>query len=550
MRRWNGWGDEAITYPLAAAAREHLAARVGAGLALADADQRAVLAGMPASRLAPHPALTTDALDRLLHARGQSLPDWIALRSGRGLVFPDGVAYPASAEEVRALLRLAQQWGAHVIPYGGGTSVTGHINPRPGPAPVLTLDLSRLRNLTALDEVSGLAEFEAGVRGPDLEAQLRARSLTLGHFPQSFDYSTLGGWVATRSSGQQSYHYGRIEALFAGGRLETPRGPLVLPALPASAAGPDLRQAVLGSEGRLGVLTHAVVRVRPLPQTESFAAVFFHDWESGAAALRQMAQERVAVSMLRLSDAAETETTLALSGRDRLVAWADRGLRAAGYGPARCLLLYGVTGGRRQAAAAERQALEIARAHRGLAAGRAVGKLWAKTRFRTPYLRNTLWELGYALDTVETALPWSRVAALADQLLTKLRGGLAAVGERVLAFAHLSHVYPDGASLYVTYVYRRAPDPDETVERWRMLKALASQAIVAHGGTISHQHGVGADHAPYLIHEKGPLGLDMLAALSRSLDPDGLLNPGVLLPESCAAECPVEENRHVGAGVA
>ena len=550
MRRWNGWGDDTVDYPLTEAARRHLAGQVGEGLSLPDAERAAVLASIPATRLPMHSLITTAPADRLLHARGQSLPDWIALRSGRLRVFPDGVAYPASSGQVRAVLSLARQVGARVIPYGGGTSVVGHINPMAGDAPVLTLNLSYLRRLTGVDDTSRLASFEAGVRGPDLESQLRSQGYTLGHYPQSFEHSTLGGWIATRSSGQQSCHYGRIEALFAGGWLETPRGSLELPAHPASAAGPDLRHLVLGSEGRLGIITQATVRVRSLPEAETFQAVFFHDWDTGLAAVRQMAQARVPVSMLRLSDAAETETTLALAGRERLIAWADRGLRLAGFGPERCLLLFGVTGDQWQIGPIRQQVQEIAHAHQGLAVGAAAGEMWRKTRFRTPYLRNTLWELGYALDTVETAVSWSRVPVTAQRLLAAVRGGLALWDERVLAFAHLSHLYPDGASLYLTYVYRRSADPDETLDRWRALKTALSDVIVGQGGTISHQHGVGMDHAPYLIHEKGPLGLDVLKALSRTLDPDGLLNPGKLLPGPSADGRAPHEKPHVDAWVA
>ncbi len=536
MRRWNGWGASEEVYPVPGSAARFLAGQVGEGLQPPDATLAEVEASVPPSRLPPHDLIQCDSMSRLLHARGQSLPDWIALRSGRVGAFPDGVAYPQSSAEVRTLLDFGRQAGTHLIPYGGGTSVVGHINPIQGSAPVLTMDLSRLNRLLTLDETSRLATFEAGVRGPDLEAQLRERGYTLGHYPQSFEYSTLGGWIATRSSGQQSYHYGRIEALFAGGTLETLRGALVLPSLPASAAGPDLRHLVLGSEGRLGVLTQATVRIRPLAEVERFEGVFFHDWQAGADAVRQIAQEHVAVSMLRLSDAQETETTLTLSGRDRLVAWADRGLRLAGYGPQRCLLVFGVTGERRATGQARDRALDIARAHRGLPAGAAIGEIWRKSRFRTPYLRNTLWEMGYAVDTVETAVPWAAVLPTAQAVEGALRDGLAECGERVWVFGHLSHMYPDGAAIYVTYLYRRAADPDETLRRWQVLKAAASRAITAHGGTISHQHGVGVDHAPYLLAEKGALGLDLLAAARQALDPDGLLNPGKLIPSSDAQQ--------------
>jgi alkyldihydroxyacetonephosphate synthase len=529
MKRWNGWGDDATHYPLPDSTARYLAGIVGEGPSLGDASLASVLASVPASRLPAHALITVEAGERLRHARGQSLPDWIALRSGRIEAYPDGVAYPASEDEVCALLRFARETGARVIPYGGGTSVVGHVNPLPGDVPTLTIDLSRLNRLVQLDETSRLAAFEAGVCGPELEAQLRQRGYTLGHFPQSFEYSTLGGWIATRSSGQQSYHYGRIEDLFAGGRVETLRGPLVLPPLPASAAGPDLRQMILGSEGRLGLITQATVRVRPLPESESFHAVFFRNWEAGVEAVRAMAQAGIAVSMLRLSDALETETTLRLSGRDRLLKWANRGLRLAGYGPERCLLLFGLTTYRGQTSFAQGEVMDIARAHGGLGVGAAIGSQWRKSRFRAPYLRNTLWERGYAVDTLETAAPWSAAIPMAGSLTAAIREGLSDLGERVLAFAHISHMYADGASLYVTYLFRRAADPDETLHRWRALKSLASQLIVEHGGTISHQHGVGVDHAPYLAAEKGAVGIEMIEAVRRALDPDGLLNPGKLL---------------------
>jgi alkyldihydroxyacetonephosphate synthase len=308
MKRWNGWGEEHTDYPLPPSAGHYLARKVGEGLVLADATLAQVVAEVPASRLAPHALITAEAADRVRHARGQSLPDWIAMRSGRFGLFPDGLAYPVSEAQVSELIRYAHATGVRLIPYGGGSSVVGHITPLPGDTPVLTLDLTRMNRLVELNETSLLATFEAGIYGPDIEAQLGARGYTLGHFPQSFELSTLGGWIASRSSGQQSYYYGRIEALFAGGWVETPNGQLYLPPVPASAAGPDLKQIVLGSEGRLGVITRAVVRIRRQPETESFHGAFFRDWTSAVEAMREMAQAHVPASMLRVSDAQETET--------------------------------------------------------------------------------------------------------------------------------------------------------------------------------------------------------------------------------------------------
>jgi alkyldihydroxyacetonephosphate synthase len=528
MKRWNGWGNEATTYPLPDSAARYLTDLVGEGPQLEDASLSDVLASIGTSRLPAHPLISTSNEERLRHARGQSLADWIALRSGQIGASPDGVAYPASDEEVRALLEYAKKAGMKVIPFGGGTSVVGHINPISGDAPVLTMDLSRLNRLLALDETSHLATFEAGVAGPEIEKQLNGRGYTLGHFPQSFELSTLGGWIVTRSSGQQSYHYGRIENLFAGGHVETPLGEMDFPVHPASAAGPDLKQMILGSEGRLGVVTKATLRVRCLPEAEAFYGVFFRNWEQGAAAVREIAQAGIGVSMLRLSNAMETTTTLALAGKDDLVKWAERGLRAGGFDSERLLLVFGVTGTRRQAVQARLEALEIIRAHGGLMTGSMIGKMWKKSRFYSPYLRNTLWEAGYALDTLETAVPWANVMATALETQDAIREGLAGIGERVLVFAHLSHVYNDGASIYTTYLYRRA-SPDETLRRWQALKGAASRVILAYGGTISHQHGVGLDHAPYLAAEKGPLGMQTLETVSKLLDPDGMMNPGKLL---------------------
>ncbi len=530
MRRWNGWGDTSVDYPLPAAAEGYLATRVGPAQRLPDASFETTLAGVPRSRLPAHDLISLDPAERLLHARGQSLPDWIALRAGRAGPFPDGVAQPATAAEVRALLTYAARQGVRVIPYGGGTSVVGHINPIAGPQPVLTIDMGRLNRLVGLDETSRLATFEAGITGPAIERALGDRGVTLGHYPQSFECSTLGGWVATRSSGQQSYFYGRIEDLLAGAQVETPRGPWRLPPLPATAAGPDLRQVLLGSEGRLGIITQATVRIRPRPRQERFEGVFFREWEAGVAAVRAIAQAGRRVSMLRLSDAAETETTLRLAGHGRLVGWAERGLGALGFGAGRCLLLLGSTV-EPGSPSGRGAALQAARGFGGLPAGAYVGQVWAKSRFRAPYLRNTLWERGYALDTLETALPWSRVMEARERITAALRSGLEACGERVLVLAHLSHVYADGASLYITYLFRRAPDPDETLRRWQVLKAAASRLVVECGGTISHQHGVGADHAAYLAAEKGAPGMQLLRAAITALDPQGVCNPGKLLPE-------------------
>jgi alkyldihydroxyacetonephosphate synthase len=529
MKRWNGWGSDEVDHPVPPSALTYLADVIGPAQSGPSANIEDIIRRVPPSRLPDHPLISRDPGFRLRHSRGQALPDWIALRFGTVDSFPDGVAQPASEEEVKKIIAFAKETGTWLIPYGGGTSVVGHINPPPEEHPVLTVDMERMRRMSKLDETSRIAAFEAGVTGPHLEAQLRARGWTLGHFPQSFEYSTLGGWIATRSSGQQSLYYGRIEDLFAGGRMISPAGELEMPPFPATAAGPDLRQAVLGSEGRLGIITRAFVRVSPLPQLEKFHGIFFPDWSQGIAAVKEMAQARLQLSMLRLSDSVETNTSLILVENERLIRLLSGLLRVRGLKDEKCMLFLGVTREEGMAKRMRRLALDIAREHGGVHVGRRMGEGWRHTRFKTPYLRNTLWDLGYAVDTLETAFTWSELGAATEAVLLALRQGLENSGERVLAFAHVSHVYATGASIYVTYLFRVAETAEETLARWQKLKEEASEIIVAHGGTISHQHGVGLDHQPWIEAEKGRLGVEALGALARAFDPAGIMNPGKLI---------------------
>jgi len=530
MRRWNGWGDEAVETPLPPAAAALIDDLVGPGTPPLDATLEAVVATVPASRLPSDPLLDDDPEGRVRHARGQSLPDWVALRSGRFGAFPDSVARPTTAADVTAVIALARSRGASLLPYGGGTSVVGGVTTVPSDRPVIAVALDRLAGLRALDERSALATFGAGTLGPDVEAALAPHGLTLGHSPQSFEASTVGGWVAARSSGQLSAGYGRIEALFAGGHLEAPAGSLDLPTFPASAAGPDLRQVVLGSEGRAGILTDVVVRATPMPPVQRFDAYVLTGWDRAIDVARDLAQARLPLAMVRASTPLETASALALATDARAVTWLKRYLTVRGRTHDRCLVVVGLLGPAGVVGAAGGEVAAIVRRHGGVGVP-GVGRAWYRDRYAAPSVRNALWSAGYAVDTLETAVDWSRIPDLSAALGPALRHGLEDEGERVHAFTHLSHVYPSGSSLYTTYLYRLAPDPDATLERWRRLKRAASEVIVAHGGTISHQHGVGRDHASYLETEKGPLGMAALESTLRSFDPDGLMAPGVLLEE-------------------
>jgi alkyldihydroxyacetonephosphate synthase len=533
-RRWNGWGDARVQEALKPEALAFLAQAIGAGAPRPDAAFAAVLAQVEAqpSRLPPHPLVDTGAETRLRASFGQSMHDWLRLRFGVPGRVTDGVAFPASAAEVRTLLTWAREHGVQVLPSGGATSVAGHLTPV-GAAPVLTLNMGRMMRLLDLDTVAQLARFEAGVAGPDLEAQLRAHGFTLGHFPQSFELSTLGGWIVTRSSGQQSARYGRIEQLFAGGTLQTPEGEWMLPTFPASAAGPDLREWVLGSEGRLGVLTEASVRVTRAPAAERFVGIFFPDWASGLAAVRRMAQARLGLSMLRLANPAETFTTLSMAGHAGTIAWLERYLSLRGAGEGKCLLFAGFTGDSASAVRAlQRAAAAIWREHGGVSTGTLLGRKWAERRFAGVYLRNALWDAGYAVDTMETACDWPRVDAMVQALESAGRSALAQHGERTHCYTHLSHVYAQGSSVYSTFVYRIGAGYDEALGRWRSLKTAVGDAIVAQGGTITHQHGVGKDHARWLPVEKGATGMSAIAAMVREFDPHGVMACGNLLGDA------------------
>ncbi|WP_426107005.1 FAD-binding oxidoreductase [Massilia sp. TSP1-1-2] len=529
MKRWNGWGDDAIDFALGGDALAFLHERLGPGGKMTDATLRQACDQLAPTRLPWHPLVDISPPVRVAHALGQSLPDWLRMRHGRIDTAPDGVAFPESGDQVRELLDFAAANGAMVIACGGATSVAGHITVPGGAMPVLTISMTRMRAMLNLDIEAQLATFEAGVFGPDLEAQLRAHGFTLGHFPQSFEYSTLGGWVVTRSSGQQSLRYGRIEQLFAGGRVESPAGRLDLPTFPASAAGTDLREMVLGSEGRLGILTEAAVRITRLPEHEAFHAVFFPSWEAAALATRTIAQARLPLSMLRLSNGAETTTMLTLAGHKRLIGALETYLGWRGCGEGKCMLMIGASGGKAAAKAALKGALALARKQGGVHVGRKMGEKWKQNRFRNVYLRNTAWQHGYAIDTVETAVDWPGVTPMMHAIEEAATEALATRGERVHAYTHLSHVYAQGASVYSTFVYRLSGTYEGDLARWRALKSAVSEAIVVNGGTISHQHGVGTDHAPYLIAEKGALGIGAMQALFRHFDPECRMNPGKLV---------------------
>jgi alkyldihydroxyacetonephosphate synthase len=462
---------------------------------------------------------------RIRHAAGRSYPDLVRLRSGELEGAPDAVIAPESAAGVEELLRACAESGVAVVPFGGGTSVVGGVQPLRGAhRGVIALDLARLRSVE-LDRTSLTARLGPGLSGPDAEAALGSQGVTLGHFPQSFEQATIGGFAATRSAGQASSGYGRFDEIVTAVELTAPIGRMRTLQIPHTAAGPSLRELVLGSEGTLGVITEVSCRVRPAPEHRLYEGWMAADFASGREIVRDLAQSREEPDVLRLSDEAETAVSLAMSGSEGLQRRALGAYLGARRRRGGCLLICGWEGD--SGDVRRRRRLAVRRLRRGGAVrlGRSVGGSWERGRYEGPYLRDSLLDLGVFVETLETAHTWSRL----EELYRAVGGALrSALGERSIVICHLSHAYEDGACLYFTFFARARPG--EELEQWRQAKTAACEAIVSCEATITHHHAVGRDHAPYMRAEVGELGIDALRAVKERLDPAGVMNPGKLLP--------------------
>jgi len=523
-RRFGGWGFEGVRREPPEPFLALLASRLGQGEALPEADPRRFRLPKPKPLPRWRGETSREPAVRLFHCAGQSFPELVALRTGAQRAFPDGVVFPTQASEVQQVLAVAAAEGVAVVPRGGGTSVVGGVAMPEDPRPVVVLSLERLAGLLALDGRSGVATVGAGTTGPALEAALGEAGLWLGHEPQSFELSTVGGWVATRSAGQRSTGLGKIEDLVAGVEVALPSGLWRLPPQPASAMGPELRRLVCGGEGRLGVITAVSLRVRRRRQQDPGSAYLLPSFAAGLEACRRVLQEGLAPEVLRLADEEETAASLRLAQVGKLAALA-RGLLFATKRFARgCLLLVGYGN-------IPRAKGELAAALRGCGAlplGSGPWRLWLRERFFHPYLRDALLSAGFGVDTFETAAPWSALERLHTAVTRALSQVAERRGEQVLVLCHASHAYRDGACLYFTFLWPMKAGQE--VEAWQEYKKASVEALLAAGGTVSHHHGVGRMHAPYLPREVGVPGVAALEALARAVDPQGILNPGVLLP--------------------
>jgi alkyldihydroxyacetonephosphate synthase len=532
--KWAGWGDPEKRMALPAAALEMLRSELGETEPMRSVELDEV--ALPAPR--PLPGAIVDAVNqasvlvaheqRVRRSAGRSYPDLVRLRSGRLAASPDAVVMPGNPAQLADVLEICAREGIAVVPFGGGTSVVGGVDAVAGPHErLISLDLRRIRSVE-IDRVSLVATLGPGLRGPEAEDAVRAHGLTIGHFPQSFEYATVGGFAATRSAGQASSGYGRFDELVTALVMVTPAGELRTLTTPHTAAGPSLRELVLGSEGVLGAITEVSVRVRPAPEARRYEGWMASDFASGCDAVRSLAQGEALPDVVRLSDETETRVSFGLSGTSglrRLLLGTYLGVRRRRRG---CLVICGWEGGRESVE--RRRALSARLLRRGGAAalGETPGRAWERGRFDGPYLRDTLMDLGYMIETLESAHSWSRLDDLYRAVRAALGSALAAQGTPGIVMCHLSHAYRDGASLYFTFIARSRPGAE--IEHWHAVKTAACEAIVAAGGTITHHHAVGRDHAPYMPAEVGETGLEALRALKECLDPAGIMNPGKLLP--------------------
>lgn len=532
---WWGWGRTGDRPALGPGARELLAGELGPLEPAARVGFEQVSLPEPA----PVPARVIDAAggpdatsveleDRLRHAAGAGYPDLVRLRGGRLDGAPDVVLAPASAEAVSAILVACAREHVAVVPFGGGTSVVGGVEPESGPFDRLaSLDLVALRGVE-VDERSQTATLGAGLRGPEAERELNRRGYTLGHFPQSFCYATIGGFAATRSAGQASSGYGRFDSLVTSVRMTTPAGPLSTLGTPHTAAGPALRELIVGSEGALGVITDVTVRVRPLPARRRYEGWFAASFEEGIEIARELAQRDALPDVFRLSDREETRVSLAMAGlagvrRAALERYLDLRGRRDG-----CMIIAGWEGEAESVARRRELSAALLRSGGAVPLGRSPGRSWEHGRYDGPYLRDGLMDAGALVETVETAHTYSGIRGLYEAVGAALRSAMGGQGRPGIVMCHVSHVYRDGASLYFTFICPARSGAE--LAQWRELKGAACKAIVAAGGTITHHHAVGRDHVPYVRDEVGDLGVEALRALKERLDPTGVMNPGKLLP--------------------
>ncbi len=548
MMKWWGWGDPKLTFPMAD--KPNLWPWVTKKLGIVSIAPTAEPVDLSSIQIAPTRAseellaelrqilkpeqITLDPHERLLHSYGKSFPDLFCVRNGVVRRAPDAVLLPDSHEQVEALVKLAHQRNFCLIPFGGGTNIVGGINPEADePRPMITLSLRNMNRLMSIDPESRTATIQAGALGPKLETDLAEQGHSLGHYPDSFEYSTLGGWLATRSAGMQSDAYGKIEDMVVSIKMVTPSGTIITKEVPSSSAGPDINRIMVGSEGILGVITEATMRVHKTPAVKDYRGFLFKSFEDGVRGIQECLDHGFMPSMIRLQDSGETELAFNMKApKQGFEGWIEKQvkgwLKYRGYAEP-CILIIGFEGEGKSIATTRRAALRILKNHGGFPLGKSVGKTWSKDKFNIPYLRDYIMDYGCMADVAETSTLWSKVLPLYTGTVEAVKARFLQEDGTGYIGCHISHTYKTGACLYFTFAARQPKGKE--LEHYYEYKRLVTDTIMRLGGTLSHHHAVGIEHRPWMKQEISPAGLQALHALKTSLDPKHVLNPGKLLPE-------------------
>jgi alkyldihydroxyacetonephosphate synthase len=557
--KWWGWGRESVSFThgdkpeLAPFIRANIGLDVTRPPAQApafadlDVDAPALPESLRAALVAAvgEEHVHTDTLDRVVHAYGKSLRDLVRIRNQDLGRLPDAVVYPGDEDAVRAVLAAALDANAVVIPFGGGTNISGSLEaPRDETRPVLSVDLGHLDRVLEIDADARLARIQAGALGPHLEEQLAAQGWTLGHFPDSFSHSTLGGWIATRSSGMQSDKYGDIAEITRAVRVVTPTGVLATRPVPSQSTGPSVREMVLGSEGRLGIITEATVQVHRVPEERVILGYFFPTWDDALAAMQEIAESEASPTVTRVSDANETRFSFATRKKGSV----SSSLVSAGMKQylrrvrrwdleRMCLSFIGFEGSAGRVKAERKLVGDIVGRHGGLCVGTGPGQLYDQKKFDTPYIRDWLLGQGAVADVSETSASWSQLAPLYRGVVARANKAFEELGVTGWIMCHLSHSYHSGACLYFTFAYA-TPITLDALDGYETVKSAIQQGFIDLAGTLSHHHAVGVEHSRWLADDISPAGVSLLTALFDGVDPGRNLNPGKIVPPGPAASLP------------
>jgi len=473
--------------------------------------------------------------ERVIHAYGKGFRDLFRMRRGLAEGAPDLVLYPENETDVLMTLRAAAHHDVVVIPFGGGSNIAGCLERSEARRMAVSLDMRRMRRVLAVDTESFTARIEAGAFGPDLEEQLNGYGLTLGHFPDSFLHSTLGGWIATRSAGMQSDKYGKIEDMVIALRMVTPVGVLATRTVPKSSNGIDVNHLCIGSEGTLGVITEATMRVHPRPELRRTHGYLFPEFEAGIEAMHECVRQECVPSMLRLSDPDKTALSLAFkppsSRLSQAVTKIMKGyLKAKGFDSRACLMLTTFEGSKNGAVRQHGQVNAIYRRFGAVDLGSGSGKSFESTKYDFPHIRDFLLDRGITSDVSETSTVWSNIVPLYQATTAGLRAAIQESGVRPWVGCHISHTYQSGASLYLTFACRQQHGHE--MQQYLHAKRVVQQSFIDHGATLSHHHAVGTEHLPWLTEDISPVGVMAVGAIKGGLDPDNIMNPGRLRPSA------------------